>query len=251
MMKTSKLFLSCALLISAVVCSAVVYTPIDEPNSVTNLTEFVAYWKTVTAPQEKMGRKIQVIVQSEVMAGTTAATVAAIDGRLEALATENSVPANDVIFAKVYCYGNAGQWADSLVLAEANIAIPEVKNYIGYCYFYTNDFAKALPAFQYTQNIDMTIECLVKLNNKQLLFETVQSAALDSYRTAPALTKLINIIGDTNFKGTAVTDAMIIEFLQAVDRKYRKFVAVDEATWKPILGGIVHTLKAYGVEVTE
>jgi len=82
-------------------------------------------------------------------------------------------------------------------------------------------------------------------------FEYGKELLLSSYQKAPVVTMALNAIGNYDYTDTAITKEMQIDFLKAVDVKYRRFMATDEVTWKPILAGVLYSLKSLDVTVVE
>ena len=88
-------------------------------------------------------------------------------------------------------------------------------------------------------------------SDKVKTFEYGKELLLSSYQKAPVVTTVLNVIGNYDYTDMAITKEMQIDFLKAVDMKYRRFMATDPTTWKPILAGVLFSLKSLGVEVVE
>lgn len=87
--------------------------------------------------------------------------------------------------------------------------------------------------------------------DKVKTFEYGSELLLGREQKAATVNMVLNAINNYNYKDTIITDEVKIDFYKEVDKKYRKFMAIDPTTWKPILATVLHSLKALGVEVVE
>ena len=255
-----KVMLSCALLISAVVASAIPWSPDAYRHSSAliragKLTEARAYLDTI-----------------EGVSGTVAifrAWADKVDENIDASTVEK-------LSAIVNTY-NTAQGFTGTQLKNANdytilwIYTHGVNDYeAGLAYYNTLEnpsascVARAVVALQQLGRADEAIALAVAHKNwyaafnavnakkdKVKTFEYGKELLLSSYQKAPVVVRVLNAIGNYDYTDTAITKEIQIDFLKAVDVKYRRFMATDEVTWKPILAGVLYSLKSLGVEVVE
>jgi|GEM_PF-5775683 len=223
-----KFLLTMLLAVMAIASFAVEYKVADMPDYKTNPEGFLAYWKTVTSPAIKMARKVRVIVQWESKLGQLEKTVPAIDARIAELAVENKLTADEVVFAKVYNYFNSGLTKESLALAEANITIPAVKNYIGWCYGRVGDYTKAVKL----GSASCKIMYIGKLSDVPLKYNTCVSLLLAKRLSVAQANRIFNILTDIDLDEAEVSEVDYKKMLKKLKRKYAKTVktTVDGVT---------------------
>ena len=219
-----KMLLTILLLVFASIVSfAVEYKAADVPDCGTNPEGFLAYWKTVTSPAIKMARKVRLIVQFECRLGQLEKTVPAIDARIAELAVENKLNADEVVFGKVYCYLNGGLAKEALALAEANITIPAVKRYIGYCYGNVGDYTKAVEL----GNVACKIKYVGKLSDVTLKYNTCISLLLDNKLNVALVNRLKGTFLRLRTRGTDITNAQKLADYQDIQDAYSAMVMKD------------------------
>jgi len=252
--------LSCALLISAVVASAIPWSGDAYRHSAAlirdgKLAEARAYLDTIEGWKD------------------TAAIFRAWADHVDET-VDTSTPAKLYAVAEGY-YSALGRTGASLKNASEHavlwVYIKGVKDYeAGLAYYNTLEnpsascVARAVVALQQLGRADEAIALAVAHKNwyaafnaanakkdKVKTFEYGKELLLSSYQKAPVVVRVLNAIGNYDYTDTAITKEMQIDFLKAVDVKYRRFMATDEVTWKPILAGVLYSLKSLGVEVVE
>ena len=256
-----KVMLSCALLISAVVASAIPWSGDAHRHSASlirdgKLTEARAYLDTV---DEKFQARTVIhrlyadTVDSAIDTSTPAKLYAVAEGYYSALGRTGASLKNSSEYAVLWIY------------------IYGVKDYdAGLAYYNTlenpsgNCVAYAVEALQKLGRADEAIVLAVThkawyaafnvanaKKDKVKTFEYGKELLLSSYQKAPVVVRVLDAIGNYDYTDTVITKEMQIDFLKAVDVKYRRFMATDEVTWKPILAGVLYSLKSLGVEVVE
>lgn len=255
----SKLMLCCALLISAVVASAIPWTKPawDTSGSLIiagKLTEARAYLDTVEPPSAAVVRRAWIDYLDE--------------------SVDTSTPAKLYAVAEGYysAFGRTGaRLKDLSEHAVLWVYIHGVHDYeAGLAYYNTlenpsgNCVACAVYALQKLGRADEAIALAVASKNwyvafnaanakkdKVKVFEYGKELLLGREQTAKTVSIVLGAINNYNYADTAITKEMQIDFLRAVDVKYRRFMAIDEVTWKPILAGVLYSLKSLGVTVVE
>ena len=255
----SKVMLSCALLISAVVASAIPWSGDTHRHSVSlikagKLTEARAYLDTIEGVSVDVAsfRAWADHVDTSVDTSTTAKLKAVVEEYNVAQGFTGAQLKNRTDYAMLWVY-----WADKeydKVLEYYNTLENPNGNCVGW----------AVVALQQLGRVDEAIALAVA--NKQWYtafnaanakrdavktFEYGKELLLGREQTAKTVIIVLGAINNYNYADTIVTDEVQIDFLKAVDVKYRRFMAIDEATWKPILAGVLYSLKSLGVAVVE
>ena len=255
-----KVMLSCALLISAVVASAIPYNA-DAWNESANLiragklAEARTYIATI-APQNNSVILLRAWADyvDEAVDTSTTAKLDAIVKAHHAAAGQTGVTlknASEAAVLWILIYGAKD--------AEAGLAyFNTLENPSAGC------VARAVVALQLLGRKDEALNLAVSskqwytaftvaksIGSKVKTFEYGSKLILDTPQKAPIVQKVLDAIGGINFRDTTVTDEMKIVFYKDVDKQYRRFMATDATTWKPVLASVLHSLKALGIEVVE
>ena len=254
-----KVMLSCALLISAVVASAIPWSADAYRHSASliragKLTEARAYLDTIEGVSDAVPifRAWADHVDTSVDTSTPAKLYAVAERYYSALGRTGASLKNSSEYVVLWIYVRGKEYESALTYYNTL----ENPNY--------SRVALAIYALQKLGRADEAIALAVAhkswyvafnaVNTKKdkvKTFEYGKELLLSSYQKAPVVTTVLNAIGNYDYTDTAITKEMQIDFLKAVDVKYRRFMATDEVTWKPILAGVLYTLKSLGVEVVE
>ena len=255
-----KVMLSCALLISAVVASAIpwsadVHLHGESLIRAGKLVEVRAYLDTIEGVHGTVAIfRAWADHVDETVDTSTVEKLAAIVNTYNAAQGFTGTKlknANDYAMLWIYIYGVNDYEA---VLAYYNT----LENPSAYCAM------RAVVALQQLGRADEAIALAVARKNwygafnaanakgdKVKTFEYGKELLLGREQTAKIVSIVLGAINNYNYADTIVTDEVKIDFLKAVDVKYRRFMAIDEATWKPILAGVLYSLKSLGVAVVE
>ena len=256
-----KVMLSCALLISAVVASAIPWSGDTWHQASSylrtgNVVEARTYLDTIDEANQHQTARHRIWadhLDPAIDTSTPAKLYAVAEGYYSALGRTGASLKNSSEYAVlwVYMYGVND--------CEASLAYYNtLENPSGNC------VAQAVYALTQTGRVDEAIALAVAhkqwyaafnaanaKKDKVKTFEYGKELLLSSYQKAPVVVRVLNAIGNYDYTDTAITKEMQIDFLKAVDVKYRRFMATDEVTWKPILAGVLYSLKSLGVEVVE
>lgn len=255
-----KVMLSCALLISAVVASAIPWSA-DARRQASSLiragklTEARAYldtvdekiqWRTVTH------RLYADAVDSAIDTSTPAKLYAVAEGYYSALGITGASLKNASKYAVLWVYvtnkeyDKALEYFGTLENPSAGCAVHAV-----YALRQLGRVDEAIALAVAHKNWYAAFNAANAEKDKVKTFEYGKELLLSSYQKAPVVVRVLNAIGNYDYTDTAINKEMQIDFLKAVDVKYRRFMATDEVTWKPILAGVLYSLKSLGVEVVE
>ncbi len=255
-----KVMLSCALLVSAVVASAIPWSADAHRHSASlikagKLTEARAYLDTIDEATQcsTVGQRTWADYLDPAIDTSTSAKLASVaQVRYEAFgyagiglknATEDIVLWVYVVnkeYDKALAHYNTLENPSAKCVAEAVYALQKLGR---------ADEAIALAVANkqwYT-----AFNAANAKGDKVKTFEYGSKLLLDAPQKAPIVQKVLDAIGGINFRDTTVTDEMKIVFYKDVDKQYRRFMATDPTTWKPILAGALFSLKSLGVEVVE
>lgn len=255
-----KVMLSCALLISAVVASAIpwsadVYRHGHSLIRAGKLVEVRAYLDTIedVSGTAAIFRAWADHVDTSVDTSTTA--------KLKAVVEEYNVAqgftgarlknANDYAVLWVYIYGvndyEAGlAYYSPLENPSANCAMLAV-----YALQKLGRADEAIALAVASKNWYVAFNAANAKKDKVKTFEYGKELLLGREQTAKIVSIVLGAINNYNYTDTIITDEVKIGFYKAVDVKYRRFMATDPTTWKPILAGVLFSLKSLGVEVVE
>ena len=256
-----KVMLSCALLISAVVASAIPWSADVHVGSnalikAGKLTEARAYLDTV---DEKMQWRTVIhrlyadAVDSAIDTSTPAKLYAVAEGYYSALGITGASLRNASEYAVLWVYIRDAKDCEA-ALAYYNTLENPSASCVGHAVVALQKLGRADEAITLAVAHKIWYTAFNAANAKKdkvKTFEYGKELLLSSYQKAPVVVRVLNAIGNYDYTDTVITKEMQIDFLKAVDVKYRRFMATDEVTWKPILAGVLYSLKSLGVEVVE
>ena len=254
-----KVMLSCALLISAVVASAIPWSPNAHRHSAPlikagKLTEARAYLDTIEGVSGTVAifRAWADKVDENIDASTVEKLAAIVNTYNAAQGFTGAQLKNANDYAMLWIYVTDKEYESALTYYST------LENPSGAC------VGRAVVALQKLGRADEAIALAVASKNwyvafnaanakkdKVKTFEYGKELLLSSYQKAPVITMALNAIGNYDYTDTIITDEVKINFYKEVDKKYRKFMATDPTTWKPILAGVLFSLKSLGVAVVE
>ena len=255
-----KVMLSCALLISAVVASAIPWSNDAFMHGASlirdgKLAEARAYLDTIEGASGTVAsfRAWADHVDTSVDTSTTAKLKAVVEGYNTAQGFTGTQLKNANDYAVLWVYTRDVNDYEAALAYYNTLENPSA-----------GCVARAVYALQKLGRADEAIALAVAnkqwyaafnaantKKDKVKTFEYGKELLLSSYQKAPVVVRVLNAIGNYDYTDTAITKEMQIDFLKAVDVKYRRFMATDEGTWKPILAGVLYSLKSLGVEVVE
>ena len=255
----SKLMLSCALLISAVVASAIPWSPDAHLHGESliragKLTEARAYLDTIEGVHGTVAifRAWADHVDTSIDTSTPAKLYAVADGYYSALGRTGASLKNSSEYAVLWIYVRDKEYESALTYYST------LENPSGAC------VGRAVYALQKLGRADEAIALAVANKQWYIAFNTVNAKKdkvktfeygkellLGRKQTAKTVIIVLGAINNYNYSDTIITDEIKIYFYREVDKKYRRFMGTDPTTWQPILASVLHSLKALGVEVVE
>ena len=253
-----KVMLSCALILSAVVASAIPWTgpAWDTSRSLIiagKLTEARAYLDTVEPPRSAVEFRAWIdYLDESVDTSTPAKLYAVAEGYYSALGSTGALLKNSSEYAVLRVLWETKEY-DNLLEYYNTLENPS-GNCVGRAVYALQKLGRADEAIALAvahKNWYVAFNAANAKRDAVKTFEYGKELLLGREQTAKTVIIVLGAINNYNYADTAITKEMQIDFLKAVDVKYRRFMAIDEVTWKPILAGVLYSLKSLGVTVVE